>query len=140
MRKQKTVLKPEAARECTTIGEVERLAGIGQTHAERFAFWRQFSHLGDGALPPPVPSFIAALKAALTFQHSRRTIMSKTASETVSQTTLDGDLYEATRPDTASPWEINFPMGCARFYGSRSEVGAEMNRIIKSHATPIGVH
>ncbi|WCA73021.1 hypothetical protein G6L97_27035 (plasmid) [Agrobacterium tumefaciens] len=49
MRKQKTVLKPEAARECTTIGEVERLAGIGQTHAERFAFWRQFSHLGDGA-------------------------------------------------------------------------------------------
>lgn len=49
MRRQKNNQKPEAARGCTTIGEVERLAGIGQTHAERFAFWRQFSHLGDGA-------------------------------------------------------------------------------------------
>ncbi|GGB09144.1 hypothetical protein GCM10011491_41380 [Brucella endophytica] len=49
MQKQKTIQKPEAARGCTTIGEVERLAGIGQSHEERFAFWRQFSHLGDAA-------------------------------------------------------------------------------------------
>lgn len=32
-----------------TIGEVEKMAGIGPSHDERFAFWRQFAHLGDNA-------------------------------------------------------------------------------------------
>ncbi|RWR30517.1 hypothetical protein D2T29_12665 [Sinirhodobacter populi] len=49
MAKVAKIKRPEAARHCVTIGEVERLAGIGQSHDERFAFWRQFSYLGDGA-------------------------------------------------------------------------------------------
>ena len=42
------LLDPETVarieRENTTVGQYERLAGIGQTHAERLAFWRQFNH------------------------------------------------------------------------------------------------
>jgi len=34
----------------STIGELERRAGIGQSEAERFAFWQPFAHLGDKAL------------------------------------------------------------------------------------------
>ena len=49
MRKATTIKMPEAARGCTTIGDVERLAGIGQSHEERFAFWRQFVNLKDDA-------------------------------------------------------------------------------------------
>ncbi len=32
-----------------TIGDLERLAGVGPSHEERFAFWRQFSHLKHDA-------------------------------------------------------------------------------------------
>lgn len=31
-------------RENTTIGQYERLAGIGQSYEERLAFWLQFKH------------------------------------------------------------------------------------------------
>lgn len=48
MRKPKTMQRPDAARNCVTIGDVERLAGIGQSHEERFAFWRQFADREDG--------------------------------------------------------------------------------------------
>ena len=37
-----------------TIGFLEESAGIGPTHDERFAFWRQFSHLGAGAFDAAV--------------------------------------------------------------------------------------
>jgi len=43
------VRKPEAARHAVTIGEVERLAGIGPAHEDRETFWLQFAHLKDGA-------------------------------------------------------------------------------------------
>ena len=33
---------------CTTIGELERAAGVPSDHASRFAFWKPFIHLKDG--------------------------------------------------------------------------------------------
>ena len=48
MRQKKTIQRPEAARGCTTNSDVERLAGMGQSHEERFAFWRQFANREDG--------------------------------------------------------------------------------------------
>lgn len=48
MRKPKTMQRPAAARNCITIGDVERLAGIGQSHEERFAFWQQLASREDG--------------------------------------------------------------------------------------------
>lgn len=41
--------KPCAARHAVTIGDLERLAGIEQTHDARFAFWVQFAPHKDGA-------------------------------------------------------------------------------------------
>lgn len=49
MRKATRKMEPKATRPFQTIGEVERLAGIGQSHEERFAFWFQFAHFGDDA-------------------------------------------------------------------------------------------
>lgn len=49
MRKTPKPIRPQAARHVTTIGELERLAGVGASHEERFAFWRQFAHVGEGA-------------------------------------------------------------------------------------------
>ena len=37
-----------------TIGELERRAGIGPSHAERLAFWMQFASLKDGAFTAAV--------------------------------------------------------------------------------------
>lgn len=49
MAKTLNLKKPDAAKHCTTLGELERLAGIGASFDDRFAFWQQFSHLGEGA-------------------------------------------------------------------------------------------
>ncbi|WP_234624981.1 hypothetical protein RMS29_027845 (plasmid) [Agrobacterium rosae] len=54
--------------------------------------------------------------------------------QTVSRTTAQGDIYEATRPDNDSPWEINFPTGSERFHGSQTEVLAEIGRVIAIHS------
>lgn len=37
-----------------SIGELERRAGIGLSHAERLAYWRQFAHLKDKAFSAAV--------------------------------------------------------------------------------------
>lgn len=39
----------DAGRHCVTIGEVDQLAGIGQSDVVRFTFWRQFSRLKEAA-------------------------------------------------------------------------------------------
>ncbi|GAA5666126.1 hypothetical protein Brsp07_04635 [Brucella sp. NBRC 14130] len=44
-----TLKKPYTARHAVTIGDLERLAGIEQSHDARFAFWVQFAPLKDGA-------------------------------------------------------------------------------------------
>lgn len=41
---------PDAAHHVRTIGELERLAGIGPTHNDRAAFWEPFSRLGVAGL------------------------------------------------------------------------------------------
>lgn len=46
-----SLIKPALAirANANTIGDLEHLAGVGPSHAERFEFWRQFSHLKDHA-------------------------------------------------------------------------------------------
>ncbi|GAA5666123.1 hypothetical protein Brsp07_04632 [Brucella sp. NBRC 14130] len=61
-----------------------------------------------------------------------------TTLEIVTRKTAEGDIYEATRDDARSPWEICFPTGQERFYGSKSEVSSEIGRIMKAHgAVPV---
>jgi hypothetical protein len=44
----------------TTIGDLERLAGIGPDHEARFAFWQPFAGLGTGALDAGVAELTAS--------------------------------------------------------------------------------
>lgn len=39
----------EAIRRAGTIGELERLAGVGQADAERYEFWKAYARLPGGA-------------------------------------------------------------------------------------------
>ncbi|WP_279483817.1 hypothetical protein [Aureimonas sp. SK2] len=47
------LLDPETVarieRENSTVGQYERLAGIGQSHAERLAFWLKYGKHPDGS-------------------------------------------------------------------------------------------
>ena len=49
MKRISLLIEPNAARSAKTIGELERLAGIGSSHEERFEFWRQFAPMKDDA-------------------------------------------------------------------------------------------
>lgn len=39
----------EAISRAGSIGELERMAGIGQDHAARYAFWQPYAHLPGAA-------------------------------------------------------------------------------------------
>lgn len=50
---------------CITIGDLETAAGIGRDHESRFAFWRPFAPLGNGALPAAVAELHRLIAARL---------------------------------------------------------------------------
>jgi hypothetical protein len=47
--------------------------------------------------------------------------------------TLHGDAVATKAPFSDEPWEIGFPWGDHRMYGSRAEVTAEMKKRIKAN-------
>ncbi len=42
-------------------------------------------------------------------------------------------MAEAVKDDQGTPWEINYPWGADRFYGSAGEVRARMKRQIEAY-------
>ena len=57
----------EAIRRAGSIGELERLAGVGQTHAERHEFWKDYSRLpGEQALDAGVAELKRRIRAGST--------------------------------------------------------------------------
>lgn len=54
----------EAIRRAGSIGELERLAGVGQTHAERYEFWKEYSRLsGEESLDAGVAELKRRIRA-----------------------------------------------------------------------------
>lgn len=62
---QKAEQVEEAIRRSSSIGELERLAGVEQHHNARYAFWHGFSHLPGAA---SLDAGVAELKRRIRLQ------------------------------------------------------------------------
>ena len=62
---QKAEQVEEAIRRSSSIGELERLAGVEQHHHARYAFWHGFSHLPGAA---SLDAGVAELKRRIRLQ------------------------------------------------------------------------